>query len=45
MLVELGNLVMHIPWLRALLTKLGLVSDELHDMFCNYGCEVAELAW
>ncbi len=45
MLVEIGNILLHIPWVAALLYKLKLASEELHDMFCNRGCEVAELAW
>lgn len=43
MLVEIGNFIIHmLPWLAALAYSLKIVSPELHDMFCTYGCEVPE---
>lgn len=40
-LVELGNILMHIPWVYWLLIKLGLISDGLHELFCDRECAFA----
>lgn len=42
-LIDLGNILMHIPWVYRLLIKLGLISEGLHELFCERDCVFGEI--